>query len=241
MIPISVIGNKGFIFNLSDAEVARGHGILGTLSGTLSLAPQQNVLLGLPLQLMAEEVVWLVKSKLGFIIPSHELFQTGFSDEEPSQVEGLSSESESKTPVFFNVENTCNDPAEIKRLSNAYEEEDIQHELLAPFSSDSQLLFNHLKDQGFMLCPGMRFGGTFVAYPGDPLRYHSHLIVNSREYYDEDIGLNNIVNGGRLSTGVKKLWLVGGQLKDEMRAAEEVGAKDEENISCFSIEWAGFG
>lgn len=235
MIPISVIGKRAFIFNLKDVEVARDFGILGTLSGTLSLAPQQNVLLGLPLQLMAEEVVWLVKSKLGYIVTTQELLQSPLKVNEHSP-DFSYNEVESKLPVFYKVEDADNNAHHFQDLSDAFKDESTQLKLLEQFLKDSQPLYDHLRDQGFMLCPGMRFGGTFVAYPGDPLRYHSHLIVNSRDYYNDDIGLKNIINGGRLATGVKKLWLVGGQSRNS-----EWGDAKEEKVSCFSVEWAGFG
>ena len=35
-------------------------------------------------------------------------------------------------------------------------------------------VFEDLHEQGYFLSTGLRFGGDFVVYPGDPLRYHSH-------------------------------------------------------------------
>jgi len=37
------------------------HNLCGLLSGTLPLIPQQNVFLGLPLRLLPEEVVYLLR------------------------------------------------------------------------------------------------------------------------------------------------------------------------------------
>jgi tRNA-splicing endonuclease subunit Sen34 len=86
-------------------------------------------------------------------------------------------------------------------------------------------LFKHLHDRGYFLSPGLRFGCQYMAYPGDPLRYHSHFLVDGNEW-DEEINLIDIVGGGRLGTGVKKGYLLG-------------GTNPEGQVKTFSIEWAG--
>lgn len=86
-------------------------------------------------------------------------------------------------------------------------------------------LFKHLHDRGFFLSPGLRFGCQYMAYPGDPLRYHSHFLVDGKSW-DDEIKLIDIVGGGRLGTGVKKGYLLG-------------GSDPEGQVKTFSIEWAG--
>ncbi|SCV02772.1 LAME_0H05094g1_1 [Lachancea meyersii CBS 8951] len=97
-------------------------------------------------------------------------------------------------------------------------------------------VYKALKQQNYFLSPGARFGGRFIAYPGDPLRYHSHMTVQpALDYRRDPLNLLQVVSGGRLGTGVKKLWVVAG-----VRAHEE--QEDiESDVSFFSIEWAGFG
>lgn len=113
------------------------------------------------------------------------------------------------------------------------------------------VMYKYLKSQlGYYLLPGMRFGGVFVSYPGDPLRYHAQQIIDTREYYEEDIGLFKICNRGRLATGVRKVWIVGGTVDNSgtdrdivERLLFDSGNKnnyDTGRIRCFSIEWAGF-
>lgn len=112
------------------------------------------------------------------------------------------------------------------------------------------LLFKSLRDSNYFLSPGGRFGARYMAYPGDPLRYHSHMAVQpALDYYEEPLDLLNLVSGGRLGTGVKKLWVVGGVRYNEIEELpcdndERISAliyKDEVPISFFSIEWSGFG
>lgn len=95
-------------------------------------------------------------------------------------------------------------------------------------------LFAHLHNQGYYLSPGLRFGCQYLVYPGDPLRFHSHFLAVGMEW-DEEIDLMDIVGGGRLGTGVKKGFLIGGL---ETEDGEESTEKEAE-VKTFSIEWAG--
>ena len=103
-------------------------------------------------------------------------------------------------------------------------------------------LFSHLHQRGYYLTPGLRFGCQYAAYPGDPLRFHSHfLCVGFR--WDEEIDLMSIVAGGRLGTGVKKGFLLGGvEPKSDVCKvvdAEEIGDGEVRGeVRTFSVEWA---
>ena len=100
-----------------------------------------------------------------------------------------------------------------------------------PQVPSSYPLFAHLHSEGYFLSPGLRFGCQYLAYPGDPLRFHSHFLVVSAEW-DEEIDLMNIIVGGRLGTGVKKGFLLGGDENAQNPDAEG-------NVRTFSVEWAG--
>lgn len=73
----------------------------------------------------------------------------------------------------------------------------------------SYALFKHLHAKSYFISPGLRFGCQFLVYPGDPLRFHSHFLAVGLDW-DEEFDLLDLVGGGRLGTGVKKGWLVGG-------------------------------
>ncbi|KAK3637572.1 tRNA-splicing endonuclease subunit [Elasticomyces elasticus] len=125
----------------------------------------------------------------------------------------------------------------------------------------SYQLYRHMHNQGYFLTPGLRFGCQYTAYPGDPLRFHSHFLCRGLGW-DEEFELGDLVAGGRLGTGVKKGWLLGGaeEGKDgtngtgertRLRAHEdggtgghdcnvadrEDGQKDEVRVFC--VEWGG--
>ncbi|AET40549.1 tRNA splicing endonuclease subunit SEN34 Ecym_6164 [Eremothecium cymbalariae DBVPG len=104
------------------------------------------------------------------------------------------------------------------------------------------LMFKSLREQNYFLSPGARFGARFIAYPGDPLRYHSHMAVQPAiDYYTEAVDLQQVVCGGRLGTGVKKLWILGGVRYREVEAGADQLLECGAPVSFFSIEWAGFG
>ncbi|ANB15229.1 tRNA splicing endonuclease subunit SEN34 [Sugiyamaella lignohabitans] len=110
----------------------------------------------------------------------------------------------------------------------------VQESFFVPRPSKASYnIYKELHKKGFFLTPGLRFGGQFVAYPGDPLRFHSHHIAIGFNW-DQEFAVLDIVGGGRLGTAVKKCWVVG---------AEDSGCdvKEEDKYRIFSVEWAGFG
>lgn len=317
LIPILVIGNRALMFNLDHIKHIRvHHGILGLLSGSLPLAPQQNTLLGLPLILSIYEVLYLMYNGIGYLVDGSrsesafledlvcderklDQLVTVFDDnlvaqqklrhrqyEEKMSRLGLSDKigkvprkQRQDTTVFLETRDNDSHFGDLHKQLGIYKDNtNVQKLLLSKLlrkSTNADLatiyqdfrVYNYLKlNYHHMLLPGVRFGGKFVSYPGDPLRYHSQLIVDTRDYYKEDIGLMDISNRGRLATGVKKLWLICGQkCRDKDSQAERTNEQktpekiegyrfindlfggdnnraliDTETV-CFSIEWAAFG
>ena len=118
-------------------------------------------------------------------------------------------------------------------------------------------IYRHLHSQSYFLSPGLRFGCQYLAYPGDPLRFHSHFLVVGRGW-DEEVDLLTLVGGGRLGTGVKKGFLFGGKVErdgDAEALVPDVAAKPHNDdgketeyesrggegtdVRCFCIEWGG--
>jgi tRNA-splicing endonuclease subunit Sen34 len=106
-------------------------------------------------------------------------------------------------------------------------------------------LFAHLHSRGYFLSPGLRFGCQYVVYPGDPLRFHSHFLAVGIEW-EQEMDLMEIVGGGRLGTGVKKGFLIGGVKPDVKQRVVVEGEEEEaegeeskgESVRTFSVEWA---
>lgn len=117
-----------------------------------------------------------------------------------------------------------------------------------PDVPSSYSIFKHLHEKGHFLAPGLRFGCQYMAYPGDPLRFHSHFLCNGLDW-DQEFDLLDLVGGGRLGTGVKKGFLIGGEVKhgdhegriniDESEFGFSNSKGTEREVRSFCIEWGG--
>ena len=68
-VAISVISGRYFLFSADVvAFLRRQHHICGVLIGSIPQIPQQNVFLGLPLELMPEEAFLLVEQSIAFLV-----------------------------------------------------------------------------------------------------------------------------------------------------------------------------
>ncbi|EAW12982.1 tRNA splicing endonuclease subunit SEN34 [Aspergillus clavatus NRRL 1] len=298
-IPISYISGSYYLFSIDAVTyLRREHHICGVLIGTLPQIPQQNVFLGLPLELMPEEARLLVEKGVACIVDEVKLQKDGMksvmeadrhrylqdlenqglqamrfqtSRKEQRKEEALKNLDEKRaakarksaqkqngadeTPgseFFVGDEQGADSSQTSRRASNVTQ---LQNAMgVTPATSQSLLpseppanqllplpevpssypLFAHLHSEGYYLSPGLRFGCQYLAYPGDPLRFHSHFLTVSADW-DEEIDLMDIIVGGRLGTGVKKGFLIGGaENKDE-----EAGNGSGSSVRTFSIEWAG--
>ncbi|KAH8983722.1 tRNA-intron endonuclease catalytic domain-like protein [Lactarius hatsudake] len=90
-------------------------------------------------------------------------------------------------------------------------------------------VFRDLWEKGYYLGGGSKFGGDWLVYPGDPLRYHSHFVATVQTSPSAPLRPMEIVAHGRLGTATKKAHLLCGWDP----ASREV--------TYISVEWAGFG
>nr|XP_033817096.1 tRNA-splicing endonuclease subunit Sen34 [Geotrypetes seraphini]XP_033817097.1 tRNA-splicing endonuclease subunit Sen34 [Geotrypetes seraphini]XP_033817098.1 tRNA-splicing endonuclease subunit Sen34 [Geotrypetes seraphini] len=86
-------------------------------------------------------------------------------------------------------------------------------------------VFRDLWEKGFFLTSGGKFGGDFLVYPGDPMRFHAHYIALCT-VPDETLQLCDIVAAGRLGSNVKKTVLL-------------CSAKQDGTVTYMSLQWAG--
>lgn len=84
-IAISVVAGRFLLFDVDVVTyLRRAHHICGVLTGTIPQVPQQNVFLGLPLELMPEEARLLVKKKVAYIVDDNIWHKEMFSNFEGS-------------------------------------------------------------------------------------------------------------------------------------------------------------
>lgn len=93
-------------------------------------------------------------------------------------------------------------------------------------------LYAHLSSRGYFMTPGLRFGGKYSVYPGDPFRFHAHFIANSYGW-DEGVELLDLVGTGRLAGAVKKGLLLGAE-----EPGDGAGGTGGANVRTFCVEWA---
>ncbi|KAJ9091119.1 hypothetical protein QFC20_007726 [Naganishia adeliensis] len=93
--------------------------------------------------------------------------------------------------------------------------------------------FRKVWTEGMFMGQGVKFGGEFLVYPGDPLRYHSHFVTTTLPTPTTPIRPLELVAWGRLGTATKKAHLL-----CCVDLATEGG---EDKVECYSLEWANFG
>jgi len=102
--------------------------------------------------------------------------------------------------------------------------------------------FSTLSSLQYRMGLGPRFGGEYLIYPGDYLRYHAHF-TSQVVRDDEPIRPMEIVAWGRLGTGTKKAGLICCVTSESSEKGEQDGPEDEEKggVEFYSLEWANFG
>lgn len=72
---------------------------------------------------------------------------------------------------------------------------------------DRYQVFSDLRGRGFFLTSAGKFGGDFLVYPGDPLRFHAHFIAVCLSA-DDPVCLLDLLSVTRLGSNVKKTVLL---------------------------------
>ncbi|BGP13870.1 hypothetical protein JCM10213_002508 [Rhodosporidiobolus nylandii] len=331
-VKLLVANQKAYLWDLSDIQKLRvEHHICGVLSGTLPQVTQQNVFLGLPLVLLPEEVVLLVRNKLAVLVddpaahlpPS--LAQSAqyassrtsaisaqqeaqrqndaerkreFEAKNREKIEKKRAEKERKrlereeqlrkdgievfVPDVPEGKDTTGAPAAAAASSSSplpvagpspstgHPAPDTHYTILieptsasfawydpsssavtyptleeakaagvwnypaSPVQEARCMVFEDLWRRGFYMGGGLRFGGDFLVYPGDPLRYHSHFTLTVLSTPQTTIMPLDLVAYGRLATAVKKAHL--------LASWNAQGGNDGEGEAEYaSLEWAAFG
>ncbi|GAA6062257.1 hypothetical protein JCM10212_001771 [Sporobolomyces blumeae] len=336
-VKIRVANQKGYLWDLNDIQHLRvQHHICGVLQGTLPQVTQQNTFLGLPLVLLPEEVVLLVKNRIAVLVDdprahldptlsqstsygasrqaaiesqqrsTHEFEQrrkvemerlhrdkidakrkgklekrkaalddagdnrfdvfvpdldegqetTGPPETAPVPSTSASSPSRPPTderspmgsdtlarpdvssiPYTIVIDPTSSsypwyDPELASTQYSTLEDAAAAKVWNYPTNALEQSrcgVFEDLWRKGYYMGGGLRFGGDFLVYPGDPLRYHSHFTLTVLSTPTSSISPLDLVAYGRLATAVKKAHLLASYDEDEHKA------------EFLSLEWAAFG
>ena len=99
-----------------------------------------------------------------------------------------------------------------------------------------KMAFFDLWRRGFFLTDGSKFGADFLAYPGDPIRYHAQNIVvcldsrNELERMRKKVSESDLVGRCRLGTAVNKNVLF---------AYVFVGKNKKGGVKYQALRWTG--
>ncbi|CAL8363564.1 unnamed protein product [Merluccius merluccius] len=76
-----------------------------------------------------------------------------------------------------------------------------------PRSESRFRVFRDLRQRGYYVTSAGKFGGDFLVYPGDPLRFHAHFIAVCMAL-EEELPLVDVLAVARLGSNVKKTVLL---------------------------------
>lgn len=294
-VRISRVAGRYLVFDIDDVvHIRRHHGICAVLTGTMPQNPTQNLFLGLPIELHAEEARLLVDKGAGYVAdeltdhlsqlsamdPSarkaylqhlkqqRRNAQQVFEDEKAkvqakhqgkrkakpaavAEVSAAVTETEEDTSLFDTPKPAAPPPSAPPKESSLPGVTLTTSSPLLPIPTSSSPVVNlpypahypfykYLNARGYYTTPGLRFGGDYSVYPGDPFRYHAHYLANSYGW-DEEVAMLDLVASGRLGTAVKKSFLFGAEKPaQEGTSAGTSGEKGGEGeVRVFCIEWAG--
>lgn len=254
------------VWNAKDADVIRRcYRIVGNLVGALPRNPHQVQVMGLPLQLMPEEVTLLIEKGFAKLVeyeemtkePASELKEifkdcrdrcyeeqvVAAAEQRKREIEVIAdkilsgkrkklekrmkSTPGSVTEAELNelthekvIEEECK---KIQRLPEHLQvcEIFVENPLIKrltpnevrwsfPTSNIEELRYAVFKDmweRDYYLTNGIKFGGDFLVYPGDPVLFHAKFIVKCVEDVDQ-VNIHDLVTWSRIGTSTKKTLVV---------------------------------
>ncbi|KAK1785307.1 hypothetical protein P4O66_018704 [Electrophorus voltai] len=92
-------------------------------------------------------------------------------------------------------------------------------------------VYKDLRRKGFYLTAAGKFGGDYLVYPGDPLRFHAHFIALCMPM-DESSPLSDILTIARLGSNVKKTVLL-------CSPRDPSDSQVEGDVVYSSLQWSG--
>lgn len=95
-----------------------------------------------------------------------------------------------------------------------------------PLEKLHYMIYKDLWEKGYYITVGHKFGGDFLVYPGDPVKFHAKFLVICIEN-ESEIPLTELVALGRLGTSVRKTILLASV------------SKKESTVVYQSLQWNG--
>uniref|UniRef100_A0A672Y788 tRNA-splicing endonuclease subunit Sen34 n=1 Tax=Sphaeramia orbicularis TaxID=375764 RepID=A0A672Y788_9TELE len=252
VVAVSLVDSTPLLWRMQDLRAVRGQGLVGALVGSLARVPRQNGRMGRPLQLLQEEQRLLGEQGNLYLtllcqeVQQHEEFQQRSYEEQTvlaledkkssllrSKHVALRGHLETLDHHFTFPRSGLAVQLSTARAGLTYCPEDrvyLQADRsprgpVSPQSEAKYQVFRDLRGRGFYLTSAGKFGGDFLVYPGDPLRFHSHFIAICLSL-DESMCLLDVLTVARLGSNVKKTVLL-------------CSATPEGGVVYTSLQWSG--
>nr|CAD7399780.1 unnamed protein product [Timema cristinae] len=135
----------------------------------------------------------------------------------------------SKNPPLANALVVLSSTAEDRRSEFRISEDACTVHWNFPVTPSEKLRYNTFKtlwEQGHFITPGQKFGGDFLAYPGDPVKFHAQFLIICVERTSA-LPMSEIVAFGRLGSSVRKTVVIASS------------SSDQKSVVFQSINWSG--
>ncbi|BES92471.1 tRNA-splicing endonuclease subunit [Nesidiocoris tenuis] len=270
-ILITLDDQKGFIWDADDwLKLRKEHRIVGNLIGSLANIPRQDVVRGMPMVLLPEEVTLLLEKNIAVLMKVSDETEPDAKKEEYKQylekvqkeqlgvyerkrmleVKGLidrivegKKRKMARGEAIAPVDEESIYEAEMARMKKLEGGVFVQIPTANPWLKETMLcqgewpypktafetlkyrVFKDLWEKGLYLTNGSKFGGHFLAYPGDPLKFHAFYVVVVH-LPENSISPLDLVRHARLGTHTKKTFVI-------------ASTNSENRIIYSSFEWTG--
>uniref|UniRef100_A0A3P8PAV9 tRNA-splicing endonuclease subunit Sen34 n=1 Tax=Astatotilapia calliptera TaxID=8154 RepID=A0A3P8PAV9_ASTCA len=234
-VGVSLCDSAPLVWRMQDLRAVRAQGLVGALLGSLPRTPRQNGRLGRPLLLLPEEEGLLREIGGGAELRQKHEEEEKRSFEEQS-VLALEDRKLALLRAMTESGATSADEALRRRLQALDQNFTFPQSAMAVQLSTARAglsycpearaflqaygptgaeprcdaryqVFRDLRGRGFYLTSAGKFGGDFLVYPGDPLRFHAHFIAVCVSL-DESVCLLDVLAVARLGSNVKKTVLL---------------------------------
>ncbi|CAD7698974.1 unnamed protein product [Ostreobium quekettii] len=240
---VSILDGKGYVWDAAQAKRLREEcRLVGAMVGGLPGYKMQTSVRGLPLELSPEEVT-LAFAKGWIHINAHRSGDTSSSMAACSvsnRQEGMHSsqgaEGSAEAAVMEDWTSPLSDGRHVTIPTQPSCEDTYPCSWTYPSSELDKIrciVFSDLHEKGFYMTGGLKFGGDWLAYPGDPLGYHAQFVVRV-VLPDQTIHALMFASSTREAHAARKHLL--------LATAKQVSDTSDHTPVYFSVApYAGFG
>jgi len=184
--------------------------IYGAAVGMLPSCPTQSAAFSLPVALLPEEAALLLEFGAAQLIDGATPFaaiKAATAASPPAEMQAQVGDQQGQAPATVRIPTaSLDDPAFTAAAATPLRPGALGY----PQTDDDHLrlfVFRNLWQRGHYITAGLKFGGDYLVYPGDPELYHAHFVALVQRP-NQGITPLQLVALGRLATAVKKTFLV---------------------------------